>query len=79
MEALVGVQRASGWTDAAMAERLGVSQPYWTMVRHGQRTPGGKLLAGVETAFPQFREAVSLFLRHRFTTVSRATHATGGG
>ena len=85
VRALEGIQRASGWSDARLAARLGVTRGYWSLVRRGLRRPGVKLLRGVAASFPELREAAVYFLARDVGDVGnaqvteRSSAGTGAG
>jgi transcriptional regulator with XRE-family HTH domain len=56
-------QSDAGWTDAQMAVKLGISRPYWTLLRSGDRHFGFDLLHGVTKAFPELTLEALLLLR----------------
>jgi len=56
-------QRELGLTDAAFADRLGVSRQLWAMTRAGQRAVGLLLLQGVVRAFPDLHNQVLAHLQ----------------
>lgn len=59
---LAGIQLAHGWTDAELAERLGISRSGWALMRLGWRRPGTVMLGRVMRQFPQLREEVLGYL-----------------
>lgn len=51
MSELERIRASHGWTDAEMAEHLGVSRAMYTMVRSGRRRPGRRFLTAVKKSF----------------------------
>lgn len=41
---------AKGFTDASLAERVGVSRPFITRIKNGKRTPSLKVAVEIEKA-----------------------------
>ena len=54
-------------TLTAFAEKIGISQPYLSMIYNTQRVPGRKVLAGLVQAFPETLDAVGVFLSQNIT------------
>jgi transcriptional regulator with XRE-family HTH domain len=48
---LAEARRAKGWTQAEAAERLGVSQTYWSFLENGRRAVPARLLAKLREHF----------------------------
>lgn len=65
--ALKQKQRKLGLTDEEFAETLGISQPYWSLVKNRARRPGVKFLKGVMGRFPDLAPACLLFLQPNMT------------
>lgn len=57
-------------TDEEFARLLGVSQPYWSMLKSGERKPGLKFIAGVKRVFgEELGEDIDIFLSSHITVV----------
>ncbi len=50
--ALVAEQKKLGVGDYRFAQLLGISQPYWWRLRHGQRSAGDDLVRHAVLSFP---------------------------
>ncbi len=55
-------QQVLDLSDLQMAERLGVSRPYWQAVRTGRLQPNVTLLRGILAAFPEFTRVTLAYL-----------------
>jgi len=64
IDRLTVAQRAAGWTDAEVAERLGISRSGWAHLRTGWRNPGIPLLRSLLREFPELREEALAYLEH---------------
>jgi transcriptional regulator with XRE-family HTH domain len=56
------IQREHGWTDAQLAERLGVARQLWGLTHAGQAALGLSLLSGIRVAFPELASEVDAAL-----------------
>ncbi len=52
VEAIRAIQRSTGWTDAQVAGKLGVSRALWARYRSGKGSPGRRFIGAVSVAFP---------------------------
>lgn len=63
IDKLIRIQQGHKWSDAIMANSLGINRVTWTMLRNRQTQPGRKVLQGIMRAFPELTTDVLLFLR----------------
>ena len=64
IERLKLVQETHNWSDATMAQQLGISRSYWVRLRLGSRAPGRKVLVGLVRSFPDLADAAISYLRN---------------
>jgi transcriptional regulator with XRE-family HTH domain len=62
---LVKRQTAEGLTDIHFAEKLGISDSYWTLIRSGHRRLTVFVLGGALRAYPDLREMTLAHLIER--------------
>jgi hypothetical protein len=88
VEALERKQKELGLTQVGMAQRLGVSEAMWSLVRRGLRNPGRGFIQAVLQQCPELSSEALIFLRGdvrevrtEFTTGMHAEsrHASVGG
>lgn len=51
-------QVVEGWTVERMADEIGISAPYWSLLRQGQRPLTLPLLRRILARFPEYEAAV---------------------
>lgn len=57
--AVIGEQRKLGVGDYRFARLIGVSQPYWHRLKHGQRSAGDDFLRGVVLRYPHLATMIA--------------------
>ena len=57
---LIERQEAEGWTVERMADEIGISRPYWSLLRSGERPMTINVMRRAMLRFPEYeREAVA--------------------
>jgi transcriptional regulator with XRE-family HTH domain len=71
ISALAAQQSASGWSDATVAKRIGISRQLWHYLRKGERQPGIETMQQIAMRFPDLADAVRLFMAPSSPKVAR--------
>ena len=58
LDKLIQIQRREGLTDAAMAERLGISRSMWTLIRGGHYRLSGDASIAAAGVWPELTPAL---------------------
>ena len=72
-------QRIENLNLTEMADKLGVSVSYLSMVYSGKREPATKLLSGVVRCYPELTNQVAIFLLRDITGSQEHLTASGDG
>ena len=62
LEVLVQRQRRERWGDREMAQRLGISRSYWSLIRTGKKPLSLQVILRAMRAFPEHSVAILSFL-----------------
>lgn len=68
-EKLKAKQDESGLSDAAFAEKIGISRQLWAFVKTGKREPGMTLLSAVMNIFPDLTLEVMEYMKAKGQSV----------
>ena len=79
IQAIKGKQAAEGLNLTKMANKLGVTVSYLSMVYNGKRPPATKLLQGIIQCYPELTDQVALFLLGDITDSQELLTPSGGG
>jgi len=63
VKSLIEKQRSEHLSHTRFAQKLGISQAFWTLIRTGKRSFGEKTLSGIVRAYPELIPELLLFLR----------------
>lgn len=69
-------QDDEGWSDRQLADELGINHSTLSLIRHGQRGVGAKVISRIITRFPEYTHLALFFLQQDASDTS--TGVDGG-